>query len=509
MIDLDEAERVRKFARLCQPSQGKDANKPVEFLPWQFEKVVKPFFSTKTEDGLRQYRQLSLWLPRRNGKSFLMSIMALYFLLADGEPGPNVVVVANSIQQAKIIFDEAAAFVEQSEVLSSLVWVRRNINTLELKKGYGELKVLSGEGKAKLGKNISAAFIDEVAENSPHMRTIYDAIMYSQSNRSQPVLASISSAGVSQDSLGRELYKVAKDVLTGVKEDPQLLAVIFEASPEDPWDSPKTAEKANPSYGLTIRPDDFESAIIKAKNNPRLVNKYKCYRLNQWVSNLEAWLQPAIVDSCFQPFNEEQLHGQPAWIGIDLARGLHDLSAYTILIPHDDKLFLITRFFTPQDSALMKEEKENIPYTRYAGEGWVTLSAGDTINLSIIKTKLLEDAQLFQVQEIGYDPNLANTLGEELRDEYGISTTQVIQSYPSLSDAVLTTEKFMYEKKFVFNNPLLRSHFLNAGTKEDNQSRVILDKQSTAGRIDGAQSTVIAVHRYTARVEEEWGIAWC
>ncbi len=438
-----------------------------------------------------------------------MSILSLYHLLADAEPGPHVVVVANSISQARVIFDEAAKFVEQSSKLKDLVWVRSNLKTLQLKKGYGVFEVLSADKTAKMGRNLSAVFFDEPADHGIYQREVYDALVYSQSNRRQPVFCTISSAGTRHDSLGRELYAVARDVANGTKIDTQLLPVIFEAKHEDAWDSIDTAKKANPSFGLTIPAEDFEQAIAEAKNNPRLINKYKCYRLNMWVSSLENWLQPAVVDANIEDLKEEELHGQPAWIGLDLARGLHDLSAYTILVPKDDRLHLITRFFTPEDSANIKEEKENVPYKMYAELGWVMLTKGDTIDLKTIKHSLVEDCTKFDVQELGYDPNLAGTLGEELRDEHGINTTQVIQSYLSLSDSVLTVEKLMHERKFKFCNPLLRTHFLNAATKQDSQSRVILDKQSTSGRIDGAQSTVIAIHRYLARTTSELGIVWC
>lgn len=506
MFDLESADRVRRFARLCQPSQGRDALKPVELLPWQWDQVVKPFYGTLNADGTRQYRKLSLWVPRRNGKSFLCSILALYHLLADHEQGAHVVIVANSISQARVIFDEAAKFVEQSTILSSLVWSRPNIKTLQMLKGYGVLEVLSADKNAKLGRNISACLIDEIAEGAPHSRAVYDAMIYSMSNRTQPALITISSAGIAQDSLGRELYEVARDVKNGVKQDPQLLPVIFEAGQDCQWDDIETAKKANPSFGLTITEQDFNQCIAEARNNNRLVNKYRCFKLNQWVSNLEAWLQPYIIDQCHTPFDEEMLYGKEAFCGVDIARGLHDLSAYSIIIPHEDYLYVVSRAFTPQDSALMKEEKEHIPYTQYASEGHCFLTPGDTIDLKIIKQKLLEDCDRFQMVEIGYDPNLAGTAMEELRDEFGINTTAVIQSYPSLSDAVLTTEKWLYEKKFKFNSPLLRSHFINAATKEDYQNRVILDKQNTKGRIDCAQATVIAVHRYLNRAT--WAELW-
>src|SRR5262249_54158184 len=162
----------------------------------------------------------------------------------------HVVIVANCISQARIIFDEAAKFVAQSDKLSEHVWVREHIKTLEYKKKFGKLEVLSADKRAKMGKNLSAVFFDEPADFGVYQRELYDALISSQSNRRQPIFATLSSAGVALNSLGKELYDVAKAVKDGTKEDLQLLPVIFEAAPDDPWDDLATAKKANPSFGL-------------------------------------------------------------------------------------------------------------------------------------------------------------------------------------------------------------------------------------------------------------------
>jgi len=89
-FDLAAAERVRKFASLCRQSKGEWAGKPVELLDWQWKDLVAPLFGWKRADGTRRYRSFYVEVPKKNGKSTLMSVLELYLLMGDGEPGAEV-----------------------------------------------------------------------------------------------------------------------------------------------------------------------------------------------------------------------------------------------------------------------------------------------------------------------------------------------------------------------------------------------------------------------------------
>ena len=46
-----------------------------------------PLFGWYNKDGTRRFRNASIWISKKNGKSFLVSALSAYMLLADGEAG--------------------------------------------------------------------------------------------------------------------------------------------------------------------------------------------------------------------------------------------------------------------------------------------------------------------------------------------------------------------------------------------------------------------------------------
>jgi phage terminase large subunit-like protein len=93
-VDEDLAGMLPEFFRSLRQCKGEHAGKGLELQDWQFNQVVKPLFCTMRPDGLRQYRQAFLALPRKAGKTTLAAAIALYLLLADDEQGGEIVSAA-------------------------------------------------------------------------------------------------------------------------------------------------------------------------------------------------------------------------------------------------------------------------------------------------------------------------------------------------------------------------------------------------------------------------------
>ena len=69
-FDLQAATRVRKFMRdVCKHTTGAEAGTPFELLPWQWNRVVAPAFGWKMPDGTRRFKEVEVWIPKKNGKS--------------------------------------------------------------------------------------------------------------------------------------------------------------------------------------------------------------------------------------------------------------------------------------------------------------------------------------------------------------------------------------------------------------------------------------------------------
>ena len=88
------ANHVIEFAEnYCRHSKGKMGGKPVILETWE-KAALATIFGFIDIEGNRKYRKAKLIVGKKNGKSLIASIVALYLLVADGEPGPEVYAIA-------------------------------------------------------------------------------------------------------------------------------------------------------------------------------------------------------------------------------------------------------------------------------------------------------------------------------------------------------------------------------------------------------------------------------
>ena len=126
IFDEKRAERPIEFIeRFCRHSKGEWAGKPVRLELFQkaFISALFGFIDEKTR--VRQYREAMLYVARKNGKSTLLSGIALYCLIADGEAGAEVYSAASKKDQAKLVFNEALNMVRQSKELATITKKRK------------------------------------------------------------------------------------------------------------------------------------------------------------------------------------------------------------------------------------------------------------------------------------------------------------------------------------------------------------------------------------------------
>src|SRR5262249_24388147 len=115
MFRREAYEKVKSFVtKYCVLSKHPWNGKPISLVPWQ-DSLLQNLYGTVTKDGLTQYRRAGIWIPKKNGKSTLMSALALYHLLE--YPGSEVAVIASNVRQADVVFSEAANMAETHPAL--------------------------------------------------------------------------------------------------------------------------------------------------------------------------------------------------------------------------------------------------------------------------------------------------------------------------------------------------------------------------------------------------------
>ncbi|MFH3721574.1 terminase large subunit, partial [Acinetobacter baumannii] len=88
------------------------------------------------------------------------SAIALYLMVADNEPGPEIVSAATKKDQAKIIWSEAKRMVKKSPILSKRI--RTLVAEMISDFNDGSFKPLSSDSNTLDGLNVHCSLIDEL-----------------------------------------------------------------------------------------------------------------------------------------------------------------------------------------------------------------------------------------------------------------------------------------------------------------------------------------------------------
>lgn len=142
----DKVDRVCMFIeKFCRFTKGDNAGQPITLLPWQRDEVIAPLFGWYNKDGTRRFRNSSIWISKKNGKSFLVSALSAYMLLADGEAGAQCFSAAADRMQAGIIAREMIAMMKSHPSLLKQVEIVESRNAVMHRKSNSRYTVLSSD----------------------------------------------------------------------------------------------------------------------------------------------------------------------------------------------------------------------------------------------------------------------------------------------------------------------------------------------------------------------------
>ena len=212
----------------------------------------------------------------------------------------------------------------------------------------------------------------------------------------------------------------AVKVVNGTVKDDSLFVYVSRADQDDNGDvdytSAEQQEKANPSYGVTIRPDEIMNDSLQAQNDPQQRKDFLSRSLNIYTTAMKAYFNIEEFRASDKQYNWtlKELAKLPIeWFGgADLSK-LHDLTA-SALFGHYEKEnvdIIITHAFFPVVNAAKKADEDGIPLFGWADDGWLTMSNTPTVEISdIVKWFIWMRDQGFKIKEVGHDRKFA---GEE------------------------------------------------------------------------------------------------
>lgn len=504
-FDMSAADRVRRFfVKYLRHSKGAAANKPFELFPWQWEDYVAPLFGWKMPDGTRRFRHSDLFVPKKNGKSTLLSGLSLYLLTADDEEGAEVYSAAADRRQASIIYNEACNMVDSSPALKQLLHVRKSRKWIGYEAKRSTYEALSADANTKEGLNIHALLFDEI-HAVPDFK-LWDALKYGGAARRQPLYLKISTAGIVDDAaFWYSAWQHARGIIDGSIIDISTLAVIYAADERDDWRAESTWRKANPSYDHTLNKRDFADECEAAQRNAADESTFKRYRLNIPVKASSGWIQPMYWDAC-RVDAEPEYETSKSIGGLDLA-ATTDLTAYVDLKLLPDCIFVTPYFWCPELKVQERERGNRQRFSKWVAEGYIKQTPTAYTDYKTVHDDLIPVLRANNTLEVAIDDwnftQLAVDLKRTLRTlRMPTKLTPIRTGFKSISAATKELERLILARRIRFlPNPVLDWMFGNVAIEQDPGGNRKPTRVKSADKIDGIVAMILGIARFLAMEE--------
>lgn len=487
VFDENEANRVCKFIELLTHTKGELAGTRIHLEPWQVFILTTVFGWLRRADGGRRYRRAYVEVSRGNGKSTLCSGIGLYCLLADREGGAEVYSFATTRDQAKIVFGDAKVMAERNAPLRDKFGLQVLANALYVPTSNSTFQAKSAEGSTLDGLNTHLAIIDEL--HAHKTRAVYDVVETSTGKRKNSLMFVITTAGFDTSGICYEVRTMVTKVLEKSVVDETQFGIIYGLDEGDDWTTVEALEKANPNWGISVRPEIITSLMKKAIALPSAVNNFKTKHLNIWCSASSAWMDMQAWEAGEINVDRSDFEGQPCYIGLDVG-AKNDVTAKVLLFPVGKSFVVFADFYLPEAAV---EKSTNSQYRGWVEEGWITQSGGAMTDLARIEEDIRDDLSRFDVKGIAYDPWNALQLATNLGND-GAPMVEYRNTVQNFSDPMKSLEALVQDKRVNHDgNPVLRWMMENVVAKLDAKDNIFPRKERYENKIDGVIALIMAL----------------
>ena len=372
----------------------------------------------------RRFKEAFIMLARKNGKTSFIAALSFAVSIIQRKSGSTVYVVAAALKQALESFKFIDFSLKYKKIDKDFEIHDNSFEhsiKYEFKKngrpdGTIEIQIMASNPDAQDSFNCNFAILDEVAAFKKAAQ--YNRFKEAQAAYTNRLCIGITTAGDNINSFGHGRMEYAVKVASGVVKDDSFFSFVARADQDEKGNVDYTSaiqhQKANPNYGVTIRPQDIMQDALQAQNDPQQRKDFLSRRLNIYTAAMKAWFNIEEFRASDKKYNWtlEELSKLPVkWYGgADLSR-MYDLTAAALFGTYKNVDIIITHGFCPVTMAVQKSEEDNIPLFGWQEDGWLTMCNTPTVNISDIVNWFIQMRKMgFKIRQVGHDRKFA---GEE------------------------------------------------------------------------------------------------
>ncbi|MBO4794298.1 MAG: terminase large subunit [Deltaproteobacteria bacterium] len=454
-FDEERAERPITFMeRYLVPTKG--GYDKMLLLPWQCFAICNVYGWVYKSTGLRRFREALIYVGSGNGKSTMVSGLAVYMASKDGEKGASVTLFANSKDQAAIVYDECKREIENCPKLYPKHFRTTNAGIF-YDAADASIVAHSNDLNAKDGLNPSCAVFDEIHEFKDFR--LLNLIKPKMLKRRQGLTWYLTTAGYVNEGPLDSYYRLFSSALEEGKLDPlvsdQLFSLIYELDEDDRIEDYGCWVKANPSIGYLLNLTDMRAQWEKVKSIPQERANFICKNLNLKVNADEAsFVDWSVIRSNDDTVDLDGLEGHVAYAGFDLSTR-EDFTAAAIECPlPDGRVFVLHHSWVPRKK--LETCPEGTDFYSWAMQGYLSIVDAEYIEQDQVADWIIRQSGFFDLLGVGYDPANARWTVLQLEGK-GLPCEVVRQGPITLNDPMKDIKEMLLSRRVVSNcDPMLR-----------------------------------------------------
>lgn len=408
----------------------------VRLMPYQVWCVFGIYGFDRPGTDLRLITEAHIFQTRKSGKTEFGAALDFVEAVVLGPANAQVLVCANSKEQAKIAFNALKKFAYQidprSMNKSGGKYLRVTADEMTFRPGVNRtasIKVMSAGGKKKDGLYASMVHADEhgsasYVKDHSDMQDLVEVCVGSMGPREERLTIHTTTAGLVNEGPYQLQLRTVEELLAAECDIP---LGTNHATPEDDWfafllgldegdydndnlealNLPHIFRRVNRSIGITVQPTWYTERLHKAAQSAdtrkevltKDFNLWQCNTLTRWLTGDD--IRPLQIRSRVDDF--EGIDGWFCFIGCDFSLG-DDINGVTYLLYNTES----GEFFADLDAWISEAGYLSSPnralYDQAIADGFLHICPGETIDDDMVTARIIEVSGKVTVLRIGYDP---------------------------------------------------------------------------------------------------------
>jgi phage terminase large subunit-like protein len=411
----------------------------------------------KSDRKKYRYRDITLFIPRKNAKSFLCAVILILLMLLEDDYSEFY-----SICLDRELAAETKKAMTQVIDASPLVGKYFKISTTLSGKitcllTHSYYQARTAEGNKNNSIRPSAFVCDEMGAFKDYKN--YNAMKSGQLSVKNPIRMKTTTAYAENESIMLEELEYIRKVYNGVVDDDRMFALLYYATDEHKWDDiglqmsnplriPENYQEIKDNRKTALeKPLEQEEFLTKHMNIFVQENSIKKYLdFNKWILGRKESID---------------LKGKHVAVGVDLSITT-DLTAVSIVFKEEGNYYILSHGFLPRDN--LHERREHLNYELMEKQGYCTICDGYVVDYNTVEQYIrdIEGKYNCVIDVIVSDPYNALQTMENLGQGYNVILLK--QTYSTLSPMLKQFQQDVYLGKVFYQANKILDYCVSCAT---------------------------------------------